>query len=178
MQRIFILMVAFFAWCGVAFGAVDLNVATQAELETLPGIGPSKAIAILQYREQNGPFATVDALDNVPGIGPSTMANVRALVTVGAQSAASPTTTSAPATAVATTTTAAPASSGGAQVNINTADAKTLETMPGIGPSKAAAILEYRNTNGPFASCDALSSVTGIGRATLEALRPNCTVAN
>ena len=177
MHRFFVLMFAFFAWCGIALAAVDLNSATQSDLETLPGIGPAKATAILQYREQNGPFATVDALDNVPGIGPATMANVRPLVSVGGQVAATTSTNAAESAPVAAAA-AQPQASTGALVNINTADAKTLENMPGIGPSKAAAILEFRNTNGPFASCDGLSSVTGIGRATLEALRPNCTVAN
>lgn len=57
---------------------IDLNTATQAELETLPGIGASKAAAIIANR----PYATVDDLDRVPGIGPSTLNQLRPLVIV------------------------------------------------------------------------------------------------
>ncbi len=56
---------------------VLLNQATAQELETVPGIGPSKAAAIIQYREENGKFATVDDLTNVPGIGDKTLENIR-----------------------------------------------------------------------------------------------------
>jgi competence protein ComEA len=52
---------------------LDLNQASQEELESLPGIGPSKAADILNYREQNGPFTSVDDLVNVSGIGEATV---------------------------------------------------------------------------------------------------------
>lgn len=65
-----------------ADGLVDLNTATQRELETLPGIGPALAGAIIAYREANGPFTTIDELDDVPGIGPKTLESLRPLVTV------------------------------------------------------------------------------------------------
>ena len=61
-------------------GRVDLNAASAEELESLPGIGPSLAGAIVAYREANGPFAGVDDLDDVPGIGPKTLENIRPLV--------------------------------------------------------------------------------------------------
>jgi competence protein ComEA len=63
-----------------------------------------------------------------------------------------------------------------ATVNINSADQVTLETIPGIGPVTAMAILEYRERVGPFASIDELIEVSGIGPATLEAMRPYVTV--
>ena len=63
-------------------GLIDLNTAQSRELETLPGIGPSLANAIIVYREDNGPFAAVDDVDNVPGIGPKTLDSIRQLVTV------------------------------------------------------------------------------------------------
>jgi competence protein ComEA len=66
--------------------------------------------------------------------------------------------------------------SGGELVNVNTADATALETLPGIGEVLAAAIVQYRTENGPFGSVDELESVSGIGPATLEDLRPFVTV--
>lgn len=62
---------------------LDLNEATIEALESLPGIGPSKAADILAYREENGPFAKVDDLINVPGIGPSTVEALRDYLYVG-----------------------------------------------------------------------------------------------
>jgi len=66
------------------FAAVDLNNASQAELESVNGIGPSKAQAIIEYRKKNGPFKTVDDLDKVPGFGAKTVEAVRKEVSVGA----------------------------------------------------------------------------------------------
>jgi competence protein ComEA len=65
-----------------AGGVVNVNVATAAELELLPGIGPALADAIIEYRTSNGPFATVEELMDVPGIGPAKLEGMRELVTV------------------------------------------------------------------------------------------------
>ncbi len=61
---------------------VNLNTATQAELELLPGIGPAMAKRILEYRSTHGKFTSVDQLDSVKGIGTKTMAKLRPLVSV------------------------------------------------------------------------------------------------
>ena len=53
----------------LALAAVNINTATAAELEALPGIGPAKAKAIVAYRQQNGQFKTVEDLKKVKGIG-------------------------------------------------------------------------------------------------------------
>jgi competence protein ComEA len=66
-----------------AFAAVDLNNASQAELESVKGIGPSKAKAIIEYRKKNGNFKTIDDLDNVPGFGKKTVDAVKKEVSVG-----------------------------------------------------------------------------------------------
>ena len=57
-----------------------------------------------------------------------------------------------------------------ASVNINTATAEQLEVLPGIGPSKAEAIVKDRETNGPFSSVADLARVSGIGDKTVENL--------
>ncbi|WP_245835734.1 helix-hairpin-helix domain-containing protein [Virgibacillus ndiopensis] len=62
---------------GEASKKVRINYATQEEIESLNGIGPSKAQAILQYREENGYFQTVDDLLNVSGIGAKTLDNLK-----------------------------------------------------------------------------------------------------
>lgn len=61
-------------------GPVDLNHATAAELERLPGIGPALAARIVADREANGPFRSVDDLDRVRGIGPATVERLRPFV--------------------------------------------------------------------------------------------------
>lgn len=63
-----------------------------------------------------------------------------------------------------------------APLDINTASAAELEALSGIGPAKAEAIVEYRSTNGPFASVDDLVLVSGIGEATVEQLRDDLVV--
>jgi len=62
------------------------------------------------------------------------------------------------------------------RVNVNTADAQTLETLPNIGPTRASAIIEYRNTNGPFRILDDLMEVYGIGSTNILYIRPYATV--
>ena len=64
----------------------------------------------------------------------------------------------------------------GEQINLNSADLDTLNRLPGIGTVKAQAILDYRESFGPFQSVDELLSVSGIGPATLEQIRPYITV--
>jgi competence protein ComEA len=60
-----------------AYAAVELNTATQEELETLDGIGPVKAQAIIDYREKHLGFRTIEELDKVEGIGPQTINKIR-----------------------------------------------------------------------------------------------------
>ena len=62
---------------------VDLNTADVTQLDTLPGVGPATAAAIVAHREEHGPFSTVDGLLDVRGIGEGRLDAVRDLVTVG-----------------------------------------------------------------------------------------------
>lgn len=63
---------------------LDINKATAAELELLPGIGPEAAKHIIEYRRANGPFKSLDDLDKVKGIGPKTIEKLRPLAQAGA----------------------------------------------------------------------------------------------
>lgn len=62
---------------------VNINSATVAELDTLPGIGPSTAEKIVEYRDSNGPFATIDEIMSVSGIGPAKFEQIQAFITTG-----------------------------------------------------------------------------------------------
>lgn len=64
-------------------GLVNLNTATAEQLDTLPGVGPVTAAAILAWRQNNGQFTSVEQLAEVDGIGPARLAKLKPLVTVG-----------------------------------------------------------------------------------------------
>jgi competence protein ComEA len=67
--------------CGAGGRSDRCQRATAEQLETLPGVGPATATAIVTERERNGPFVDVDDLDRVPGIGPAKLDGLRDLVT-------------------------------------------------------------------------------------------------
>ena len=61
---------------------IDINVASLDELDTLPGIGPTTAQKIIDYRDANGPFQSIEDIMNVSGIGPATFEEIKDLITV------------------------------------------------------------------------------------------------
>jgi len=62
---------------------VNINTASLEELDKLPGIGRTTAQKIIDYREENGPFVSIEEIVNVSGIGPATFEEIRDLITVG-----------------------------------------------------------------------------------------------
>lgn len=84
MKKIFFVMILTLLFVGTAFAAININTASQTELESLQGIGPAKAKAIVEYREKNGSFASVDDLKKVGGIGSGTIKQLRDVATVEA----------------------------------------------------------------------------------------------
>ncbi|WP_448375176.1 ComEA family DNA-binding protein [Fervidobacterium sp.] len=166
---------------------IDLNTATLEELQTLPGIGPAKARAIVQYREKQ-PFAKPEDLMNVTGIGPKTFEKLKDRIKVSTNTNLTTQTTQnihnienikkQAAVTVETepfktdNTDTVPA----IKININTANTEELQKLPGIGPSKAQAIVDYRNANGPFKSVEEIKNVKGIGEKTFEKLKTLITV--
>ena len=86
MKKLLLVLVTLFAFTGSLYAAVNINTATQAELETLQGIGPAKAKAIIDHRKKNGSFKSADDLQKVSGIGPVTVQKLRKDITVGGAS--------------------------------------------------------------------------------------------
>lgn len=76
MKRLLFLVFALFAWSSSAL-AIDINSATLEELQTVKGIGPGKAKAIIEYRQVNGPFKSIDDLKNVKGFGAKSVEQVK-----------------------------------------------------------------------------------------------------
>jgi competence protein ComEA len=65
-----------------AAGVININSADQVALETLQGIGPTKAKAIIEYRTVHGPFARIEDIEKVTGIGPKIFGDIKAFITV------------------------------------------------------------------------------------------------
>lgn len=63
-------------------GKVNINTATQSQLETLPGIGLVKARSIIKYRQENGYFSSIEDLTKVNGIGEKTLENIKELISI------------------------------------------------------------------------------------------------
>lgn len=90
MKKFFVALIGL-AFCAMnAWAAVNINTATQAQLEGLKGIGPAKAKAIVDYRTKNGPFKTVDELEKVPGIGPAILGKIKPEVSVSGETTVKP----------------------------------------------------------------------------------------
>ena len=88
MKKLLFALLALFAAVQLAFAAVNINTATEAELDKLPGVGPAKAKAIVEDRKKNGPFKTTDDLKRVKGIGDKNFEALKGEITVGGATAA------------------------------------------------------------------------------------------
>ena len=82
MMKLMLVVIGFLMSSLSAFAAVNVNTATQEQLESLNGIGPAKAQAIIEYRQKNGGFKTLEDLDKVPGIGEGVLSKIKSEVTL------------------------------------------------------------------------------------------------
>ncbi len=151
---------------------IDPNVADEVELDRLPGVGASRALRIVQEREENGPFASVDDLARVSGIGAASVERLRPFLRVdpsgriGVSARAS-----SPATVVAADDYAV-----GGPVDLNRATESQLRELPGIGPVTADRIVAYRDEHGGFRTTEELMDVSGIGAKMFARIAPMVTV--
>ncbi len=130
---------------------INVNVNGVEALKVIPGVTDDVASAIIAERAAHGPFHDVGELKRVKGLGGAALDRVRPFVTTGTTAPKGP-------------------------IDLNTADAPALESLPGVGPSLAARIVADRQANGPYRTVDALDRVSGVGPATVERLRGLATV--
>ena len=158
---------------------IDADRASALELARLPRVGPGLARRIVAHREAHGPFGGLESLDRVPGIGPALLEALRPHLTFGmagqavggsvAQNAAAPGAGGCPEGA-------RPAGCSPGRLNLNLASAAALDSLPGIGPARAASIVQYRASHGSFGSVEELGRVAGMGPAALARIRDLVTV--
>ena len=157
---------------------IDLNVAGEEELDRLPGVGASKALRIVQDREENGPFASAEELARVAGLGPRSVEKLKPYLRVRSAAGWTPSPGAVPARTSPRAREAARASSpvragaAGARINLNRATAEELLALPGIGVVMAERIVAFRDRHGGFGKPEELMEVSGVGARTFARIAP------
>lgn len=136
MKRFYLFVVMLLTATQFAFAAVNLNTATQAELETVKGIGPVKSKMIIDDRAKNGPFKSIEDLDRVKGFGMKSVDKLRGQLSVTGATSISPTATAAKPAAKPTAPTKA--TSAPATMPAPTPETKKLSKKEAKAAAKAA----------------------------------------
>jgi competence protein ComEA len=176
---------------------VNVNSADIKTLETLPGVGPATAQKIIDGR----PFHSLEDLGKINGLSEARLETLKDKITFGTTNAAtakkakkkkkaatddsgtasSSSSSSSASSSAANDNSSAAAGAGsaasklapGEKININTASAADLDRLPGIGKSKAQAIIDYRTQNGPFKNLEDIEKVKGIKAGEYAKLKDN-----
>lgn len=151
---------------------IDLNSAPAEEIARLPRVGMSLAKRIQDDRQQRGPFKDLRDLDRVPGVGPGLLAVLKDLTRF--EGPGSP--GSDASFRIFGGYTAGDEGTAAPLLDLNSATEKDLLALPGVGSSRAQAILAYRREKGSFAEVSDLERVPGISRALAARLAPRVTV--
>lgn len=151
---------------------IDADRATAGELARLPRVGLALARTIVADRESRGAFGGLEQLDRVPGIGPGLLAAIGSHLTFSPGPVAPASGQFArPSGLLPGGPVGGPAPAPLPTLNLNSASVSELDGLPGIGPARAAAILQEREARGPFESVEELSRVPGLGPAAIARLR-------
>lgn len=134
---------------------IDVERATAGELQRLPGVGPALAKRIVADRESRGAFGGIAGIDRVPGIGPGLLSRL------------------APRLSFAGVAADALGSPSGATFDPNRAGVAEWDALPGIGPTRARAIVAFRDSAGPFRHLDDLRRVPGVPFTVIQRLAPH-----
>ena len=139
---------------------VNINKADIETLVQLPGIGPVKAKAILDYREKIGQFQSLIEVTKVKGIGKKTLTKLLPYLEMIGDSAE-----------VKSFLSSEGAKAITKKININTASLYELTSLQGVGEKKAQAIIEYREEMGSFKKKDEIKNVKGIGKSIYKKIK-------
>lgn len=137
---------------------IDADLASVAELQRLPGVGPALAKRIVADRESHGAFGGIAGLDRVPGVGPVLLNRLASHLRFSGL----------PADTFQ--------AEGEAVVNLNQANVAQLDALPGIGTARARAIVAFRDSAGPFRQIGDLRLVRGLPQSLVDRLAPRLTL--
>jgi competence protein ComEA len=124
---------------------VDLNSATMDELHAIKGIGKSRALEIVRYRDKHGPFTSLDQLAGVPHMGDmpgGEFDQVKLKLTVRIPGDVAP-----------------PTAPEGPKVDVNAANVEELRSVEGVGAERAQEIIDWREKNGRFKDINELDTL-------------------
>ncbi len=147
--------------------SININIADIETLAELPGIGPAKAQAIFEYRTRQESLSSLIELVNIKGIGKKTLAKLLPFLEMIGDSAE-----------IQAFLTVEESKQILGKININSAPKSHLMSLTGVGEGKANAIIEYRQTNGPFKSIEEIKNVKGIGESIYQKIKGKIKVYN